>query len=411
MTTAVPPLPGLAGPVSAYARRLHAAIGDGHHVASPLGAWLLLALCGPAATGESLAGLTEVLGCDAGPAAGAAADLLASPHPLVAAAAAAWSRPGSVSAAWLAGLPATVATGPVPDQAAADDWARRQSFRMIDGFPARLGESVSLVLASLLATRVSWQVPFELAPASALGLSSAWAGRVQHVLRTPRQHHQDRGHEQFIAVTPEVGDVAVHLGRAAGGLLVVSAAAAPGVPAADVLAAAHCQAIAAATGTPVPRRSLFDLPLGDGPLCTVREEKSGTGRAELCTAVLPAWSAASRHDLGRPGLGFDLARRALTNDVDPWRAEQVAVARYSRFGFEAAAVSAMAVAASVRRPSGGLRRVAVLRFGHPFAVVAVTEDGRDAGSGAGPWQGLPVFSAWVTEPEDAGDESSGERSG
>ncbi len=73
MTTAVPGPAGLAGPVSAYAGRLHAAIGDRHYVASPLGAWLLLALCGPAATGESLAELTEVLGCDTGSAAGAAA--------------------------------------------------------------------------------------------------------------------------------------------------------------------------------------------------------------------------------------------------------------------------------------------------------------------------------------------------
>ena len=33
--------------VSGYAARLHAAIGTRHHVASPLGAWLLLALAGP----------------------------------------------------------------------------------------------------------------------------------------------------------------------------------------------------------------------------------------------------------------------------------------------------------------------------------------------------------------------------
>ncbi|MBM0258971.1 hypothetical protein JNW89_21570, partial [Micromonospora sp. 4G55] len=38
-------------PLARYAARLHAGAGDRHHVASPLGAWLLLALAAPAATG------------------------------------------------------------------------------------------------------------------------------------------------------------------------------------------------------------------------------------------------------------------------------------------------------------------------------------------------------------------------
>ncbi len=44
--------------VAAYAARLHAAIGPGHHAASPLGAWLLLALAAPAARGHDRATLT-----------------------------------------------------------------------------------------------------------------------------------------------------------------------------------------------------------------------------------------------------------------------------------------------------------------------------------------------------------------
>jgi hypothetical protein len=48
-------------------------------------------------------------------------------------------------------------------------------------------------------------------------------------------------------------------------------------------------------------------------------------------------------------------------------------------------------------------RIAELRFGHPYAVVAVTLDhGRDTAgqSVPRPWHGIPVFSAWVSEPED-----------
>jgi hypothetical protein len=46
-------------------------------------------------------------------------------------------------------------------------------------------------------------------------------------------------------------------------------------------------------------------------------------------------------------------------------------------------------------------RHAELRFGHPYAVVALVQDDTS------PWQGLPVFSAWVTEPENASDDESG----
>ena len=42
----------------------------------------------------------------------------------------------------------------------------------------------------------------------------------------------------------------------------------------------------------------------------------------------------------------------------------------------------------------GKRREAELRFDHPYAVVATA-------TGTGPWADLPVFSAWVADPEDA----------
>jgi hypothetical protein len=403
MTTTVP---DLAVPIARYAGRLHAVIGDGHHVASPLGAWLLLALACPASTGEDRATLTEVLGCDADQAAQVAADLLTSPHPLVAAAAAVWSQPGAVSAEWLAGLPAPVQTGAVPDQAELDAWARRNTFGLIERFPIRVDPAIYLILATALATRVSWECPFELAPAGALGSGTPFAKRLARVLRAPKHH----GHTQFIAATPGAGDVAVHTASARDGLLVVSVAAAPEVAAADVLAAAHALATACAIGSPVERRSLFDLPLGDGPAWSVREEMSDSGGGQECTAVLPAWSAHSTHELKDPRLGFGAAASALAGP-DPWEARQAAMARYSRIGFEAAAVTGMAVAMSMHVPSPGLRRIGDLRFAHPYAVVAVTVDesydrklGRHR---AGPWHGIPVFSAWVTEPQDADDGPAG----
>jgi hypothetical protein len=389
----------VAVPVARYAARLHAHAGARHHVASPLGAWLLLALCAPPSEGKTREILNATLGTDPASAADLAAELLARPDPLVPAAAAVWHRPGrlaDVTARWLAALPAPVTTGPLTSQADLDDWARRGTFGLVERFPVALDPSLYLLAATVLAARVSWERPFDLAPAAELGPSSPWAGQLSQVLRTP----DGPGHQQFVASAPAAGDVAVHAARAQGGLQVVSVAAAPGVPAADALAAAYDLAPALAAGRAVARRSLFDLPLGEGPLWSVTERtapvKSPDGREERCTAVLPAWSARSEHDLSAPDLGFAAAAQALAPG-DPWQARQAAMARYTRTGFEAAAVTGVAVAMAMRSSRPGLIRTAELRFGHPFAVVAVT-------TGDGPWHGLPVFSAWVAQPEDAGPE-------
>ncbi|GGL96386.1 hypothetical protein [Nakamurella endophytica] len=371
--------------VARYADRLHGGIGTGHHVASPLGAWLLLAV---AASAEPGAGeLAGALGMPPDRAAAHARGLLAAPPTAVAAAAGLWTQldPDRVGR-WRSRLPATVPVGPVPGQAALDAWAAERTGGLVERFPVQVDATTVLVLATALATRIAWWSPFDTAPGAELG--GPWAARLRHVLRTPT-----RGHHCWIGTHPVAGDVAVH-GTTGDGLRVTSVIGAPDVPAAAVLAAAHD----AAAGS-LPARSLFDLPLGDGPCWTVTQDPTGPS-GEQCTALLPAWSANSRHDLSRPELGFGAAAAALVPEVDRWTAAQAAVARYGRRGFEAAAVTGMAVMMSARVEQSGPRRDAVLRFGHPYAVVATVTD-------RGPWHGLPVFSAWVAEPEDADDAETG----
>jgi hypothetical protein len=392
----------MAGPVARYAARLHAVAGTRHHVVSPLGAWLLLALAGPASSGTDRDALTDALGCDVDSAASAATDLLADPHPLIAGAAAAWTAPGFGGTAglrrWLDALPAAVSTGELPGQPALDAWAREHTFGLIDTFPLDVDRAV-LVLATALATKVSWELPFQLAPASALGPASQWSRELSHVLRTPTGSDSG-GHLQFIATTPDDGDVIVHRATAAGGLGVVSVAARPEVPAGRVLAIAYDIAHRLAVGAPIARRDLASLPLGDAPLWGLQEVMAQT---EACTAVLPAWSASWRQDLTDPTLGFAAAVRGLVPEAEQWDARQAAMARYSRTGFEAAAVTAMAARVAARIPAR--HRVAELRFGIPYAVVAVATDPVSSGgrpSAAGSlWDGLPVFSAWVSRPENA----------
>ena len=397
-----------------YADRFHTAIGPGHHVASPLGAWLVLALAARAADGERAGELADVLGMDLASAAARADRLLSRPHPLVSAAAAVWHRhePTAELAQWMAQLPAPVEIGEIPDQAALDDWARRHTDGLIERFPIEVGHSVLVLLASALASRVSWEVPFELAPSAELGPGSEWARRVTTVLRAPA----DPRHEQFIARTERAGDVAVHAARARDGLLVASVIAAPDVPPSDVLAAAHRLAVELVDGGRPGAVSLFELPLGEGPIWGITEREATTkaadGREERYATWLPAWSADSTHDITGPReLGFPAAAAALAELLGLrhylFEAKQAAMARYTRIGFEAAAVTALAVRLAAMRGRPGLRREARIRFAHPYAIVAVAAASAWPGSTYSPWHGLPVFSAWVTDPEDASESAAG----
>ncbi|MFE0528240.1 hypothetical protein ACFW0V_11615 [Micromonospora parva] len=408
----------LHGPLSAYAARLHATVGDRHHVASPLGAWLLLAVCAAAADTSDPAtrDLARALGTDAADAAEVARTLLDAPHPLVGAATALWHRPGQVNgpAAWRAALPTATDVGVLPDQAGLDAWAREHTLGLIDTFPLRVGPDVVLALASALATRVSWATPFDVADARALGADSPWAGQLRRALRSPSQ-----GHRCAIVSTAQAGDVIAHAAPAqttdGAGLLVVSVAAAPQVPPADVLAVAYDLSAGAADGAqPADSRSLFDLPLGVTPLWTVTEERVRTrardGREERHTAVLPCWSARSEHDLTAAALGFPAASATLAKTlalpIENVEARQTAVARFGRYGFEAAAVTGMFGLTSL--PPEGVARTAELRFGHPYAVVAVATD-TGADGVTRPWHGVPVFSAWISEPEEMPEADAADR--
>jgi hypothetical protein len=191
-----------------------------------------------------------------------------------------------------------------------------------------------------------------------------------------------------------------------GDLAVVSVIADPALSRRDVLHAAHEVAVQFVLAGAMPGAvDPFDLPLGDGPAWSVTETTgpvtSADGRGRGVRATMPAWSAGLDLDLlQHAGLGFGDAGATLVRLLQPLPAprvdaRQVARARYTASGFEAAAITALAVAAGAMIPRHGVRREVEVRFGHPYAVVAVARQPH------GPWHGLPVFSAWVAEPAEA----------
>jgi hypothetical protein len=304
-----------------YAERLHARAGPGHHVVSPLGAWMVVALCATVAGDEQARGeLAGVLGTDPVLAAAFAARLLADPHPLVAAGAGAWVRPARETTRvkqWRAELPAVVDTGDIPSEEEIDRWTAERTFGLIEQFPIELSPDVVCLLATALATRVSWEVPFEVVDAAALG-PSRWPA-LRRVLRPPPG---DPRHRQYLAGTDRAGPVGAHLTAARGGLLVGSVIAAdPAVPAGDVLAAAEevVTAEARRAGS-VTRLSLFSLPPGEGPVWSISEQQADTaapdGQEEQVISVLPAWSAQTSLDLSGEELGFAAAARILAEALE-----------------------------------------------------------------------------------------------
>ncbi len=384
--------------VTAYAARMHRAIGAKHHIASPFGAWLVLALVGTAAGEDLRPHLEHVLGMPVDEASAEARRLLAKPPDVLHLATAAWTAVHSDALdAWFDSLPHEVEMGPVPSQADADAWAVKHTLGLIKQFPLDLSDAI-FVLSSAIACEISWRRPFSSASANDLLLPPT------NGFDSVRTLLLSAGRDRINAlVATDRGLMAAHAGAATDtDMLVVSVIADPDVPAQDVLEQAHTIATALARSAPVPGQvSLFDVPLGNGHSWTLTERvERGDHDAERVQAILPAWSVESKHNLIQLGdLGFDVAGSALAELVGGLRtaAVQAAIAQYTRDGFKAAAITSIMRAVSARMYPNEVRvRDALVEYTHPHAVVAVAVDDK-----ASAWAGMPLFSAWITQAEEA----------
>ena len=118
----------------------------------------------------------------------------------------------------------------------------------------------------------------------------------------------------------------------------------------------------------------------------------------------PSPAITTQHVAQHAAFAADAATAVLqtvTAESGPAAAEQVALATFDRHGFKAAAITMMAVAASVARVPDeiGIERTAQLRFDHPFAAIAVS--GRPGTHRSTRFRGVPLFEAWVHSPTEA----------
>jgi len=284
---------------------------------------------------------------------------------------------------------------------------------LINQFPVAITPLTRLVLASALATKVSWQERLEVVPAAEhVRDPSPWADRVQNVLldRAPVV-------PLMLARTEAAGVVAVHFAVATEDVAVLSVAADTSVDRGTAFEAAYEIAERCRDDDLAGARcSLFDLPLGEGHSWEITEREVATFTAgerseEIEGAVLAAWSVRGDLDLKTGGFGIEPALDALLGRIGPSPlgdesvAVQSALASYTPTGFEAAAMSILSLrVGSLALPmEKGLERRARLIFDHPFPAIALagtTSDFTRARAGHTNMFGLPLFGVWVAEPAE-----------
>lgn len=320
--------------VAQYATRFHRLIGGKHGVASPFGAWLLLALVAPAVEGSARDRFADILGCDPDEAFGAATRMLHDPHTELVLGAAVWHEPAHETERlldFLRRLAAHADSGPIPSQGEADAWARDHTIGLIERFPLNLDPRVVLLLATAIATKVSWDVPFLLAPAESALLPAEPGFASKPLLRDP-------GARAWCGfVQTHAGLLAGYVARSTNGLHVMSAIGEPGAEPAAVLDATQTLVSEIATGARPTSTSLFDLPIGDGPAWRITEQTASfTGSPERYEYLVPAWVATSDHELLGGELGFAEAGAAVIELLPPGgyqlEARQSAMARYTAKG-------------------------------------------------------------------------------
>ncbi|WP_024805496.1 serpin family protein [Nocardia sp. BMG51109] len=361
-------------------RRWCAAAGAGDFVLSGCGVWPLLAVLAGAANEPARSELAAAVGLPAGHSQDSGLRLLAeiAGAQTVAGALGVWVREDlELRDEWVRSLPAGVVEK-LTGQAAVDTWADRNTGGLIDRFPLTFRPDTLVILATAIVARTAWLQPFDddvLEPEA-----GPWRGH-----RGPglSRFSRELGDAALLAGTEPVtrvvvrgiGDLDVHL------LL------GDGAPA-DVLGAG-LGALDGSVGTNT------HLPIGtEGPGLAVRETRSV---ADTLRIQVPPFTIRSRHDLLARADLFGL-RSASDGSRDRFpaisptalciaEAVQDALARFTREGFEAAAVTAVAMTRAGMPPRPRRVTEIAVGFDRPFGFLAVHRP-----------TGLVIVAGWVSEP-------------
>ncbi|MYR07779.1 hypothetical protein GTV32_16375 [Gordonia sp. SID5947] len=378
---------GLVAAANAMTARWTAQFGDQDFALSAAGVWPLIGLLASAADDQAGAELAAALGRPVESAQREALELLdvLRSGGSTAAALGLWARSDlPLHEQWTSQLPAGV-VGQLTDQEALDRWAAAETNGLIDRFPLALTPDTELVLASALAARVRWRMPFDSWPRDRQGSGDAAGG--QWLQRTTSDLTAAAVLDGTVTRVVVEGDrdIDVHL-----------------------LLGDHEPADVLATGLrelsgEAHVRLAADIDGGDTTGLTVSVEES-SDQQDRFRLRLPSFDIGSNHDLLEYRDVFGL--RSVTDPDSPHlpllspsplfvaRGAQDVVASFSAEGFEAAAVSAFGVIATGAPLPRRYRITAVdVSFDRPFGFLAVHRPSR-----------LAVVAGWVRSPFDSAGE-------
>lgn len=361
-------------------------------VASGLGIWPLLAALATGAVGDTRAELLTAAGIDDDQAAKIPAGLLqaARSTSAIRLALAVWAGSRvTLDPEWTANLP-TDAVGSLTgdaaaDKAALDAWATRNTDGLIDHMPLDFGQPIDLVLASALSVRTTWATPFQ--DSGRVFKQGPWSslGRCRALTATLRDDLLRISDDASVLTVPGDGDIDVllALGRE------------------DLGPQAIMDTLISASTYPAWGRSSTELAVGERAVgvevTETRSTQPQTG-PEIDVQTV-RFNLDSDIDLSEdaPALGLVIASdevqarfdRLAAEPVYVSQAKQTATATFSATGFEAAAVTAIAMtrAAGFVKPQHRHVRTSV-RFDRPFAYLARHRP-----------SGLILIAGWVDRPE------------
>ncbi|WP_371619216.1 serpin family protein [Streptomyces sp. NBC_00454] len=360
----------------------HAVVPGAGTAFTAAGVWPLLALLADGAEGPARTELAAALGIPADTAAEAARELLAALDGVrgLRAATGLWTRRDlPLEKPWAAGLPegahGFLTSDEDADRKTLDAWAADRTGGLIDRMPVEVDEETLLVLASALTLRLRWIQPFWDCPTRID--EGPWAGtqvlglsRSTGLLDRVRVAQAPTGPVTLLEVVGD-GGVDVHLVL--------------GEP--QALPAQTLQAGIAAVTRAIPSTGASLLPEGNpGPGLHIGQMLSEAPQHRLNIQTV-AFEVEADHDLLdlRGLFGLQSASDARTghfpgissSPLAVTSARQSALARFHAEGFEAAAVTAIGVAAGCAMPRLKYRvRRARVAFHRPFGFLAVHRTSR-----------------------------------
>ncbi|WP_433580654.1 serpin family protein [Nocardia brasiliensis] len=378
-------MPKHVGAANALTARWCRAASDADFVLSGAGVWPLLALLAPAANEPARSELAAAVGLSSAEAHAAGLlilDELAGAE-AIRAALGIWVREDlPLHEEWVRTLPAGVVEH-LSDREALDAWAEQHTGGLIERFPLTRTPSTLAVLATAIVAKTSWRKPFRadvLTPAD-----GPWRG-----LRIPALHRtgSDIGAAALLSGAEPVTRIVVE-GETDLDMHLLLGPGSPGT----VLETG----LAAIAGT-VPIRT--DLPVGTvGPGLDVHTEML-TSTTDLLRITLPPFDLRTKHDLleqaevlGLIGAADPARSRFPAMSDGPLyisAAVQDVLARFDAEGFEAAAVTAIAMTRSLP-PAPHETTVITATFDRPFGFLAVHRP-----------TGLAVAAGWVATPTSEG---------